>query len=129
MENSEIQGLNNSKGIYICIFKLDFEQDINVGKMGLHFFKKGFYLYVGSAFGGGGLKARILRHSEKSTKIHWHIDYLKSLSSFVGCYIKLTDLTEEHKTASHLSELFEIPVKGFGSSDCKCSTHLFYQSY
>lgn len=129
VENSEIPGLAHSPGIYICVFKLDFEQNIKVGKMGLILFRKGYYFYVGSAFGAGGLKARILRHSRKSTKLHWHIDYLKMPSSFAGCYVKFTDSTEEHKTASYLSDFLEIPVPGFGSSDCKCSSHLFYKSF
>ena len=46
-----------------------------VGKLGSLYFKKGYYLYVGSA--KRGLEARIKRHLRKDKKIFWHIDYLK----------------------------------------------------
>ncbi len=37
---------------------------IQIGKLGQFKFKKGYYAYVGSAFGPGGLNSRIKHHIE-----------------------------------------------------------------
>ncbi len=117
--------VNNSlKGTYfLCLF-LPFSNQIKTGKLGIINYKKGYYLYIGSAFSYGGLNSRILRHLNKNTKIRWHIDYLKIFCTpvFFG-YISNKKI--ECKIASILNKKF-FSIKGFGSSDCKCPSHLFY---
>jgi len=62
------------KGSYILLIKLLKDSEIKVGSLGTISFKKGFYVYVGSAM--GGLEQRINRHLRKNKKTFWHIDYL-----------------------------------------------------
>ena len=40
--------------------------------------RKGYYVYVGSAMGSGGVAARLKHHSKISKKLHWHLEYLQS---------------------------------------------------
>ena len=61
-------------GIYNLIINLQSDTFIHVGKLGGFLFKKGYYVYTGSA--RKGLKARIERHARKEKTLHWHIDYL-----------------------------------------------------
>jgi len=49
---------------------------IDIGRLAEFDVAPGFYAYVGSAFGGGGLCARIGHHLESTASPYWHIDYL-----------------------------------------------------
>lgn len=56
---------NNKKkmiGTYVLVIRLREPQEISVGRLGVFPFHHGYYVYIGSAFGPGGLKARIRRH-------------------------------------------------------------------
>jgi endonuclease-3 len=71
---------NHEKGTYVLDLEVDTRKRINVGALGEKVFEPGRYAYVGSAFGQGGLKARVRRHKtvltgENDTR-HWHINYL-----------------------------------------------------
>ena len=116
------------KGIYalgIIIFKDIF---VRIGALGEVLFKSGNYVYVGSAL--NSLKPRILRHIDKSMGVgnnfHWHIDYLlvKREVELRFIYLKETTVREECLLAEYVG-LHGVPIKGFGSSDCKCISHLF----
>ncbi len=111
-------------GSYILLIELDEDNTIQVGKLGKIFFKKGFYLYVGSAL--NGLEQRIQRHLRNNKKIHWHIDYLLSYARTIEVFYKGSKSRYECKLANKLENLE--PISGFGCSDCKCKTHLFYGS-
>jgi Uri superfamily endonuclease len=85
---------------------------------------KGPYAYVGSA--QGGLEKRLQRHFRKSKRKFWHIDYLLDCESvkILAAFHKEARRTEECKVAHKISQT-SLPVDGFGSSDCKCTSHLF----
>ena len=108
------------KETYVLFIHLGKNQKITVGSMGTLFFKKGVYAYVGS--GKKGLMKRIMRHIKREKKKRWHIDYL--LEKGEVFLVKLTSLSE-CEMARRFMENFP-SVKGFGSSDCKCTSHLFY---
>ncbi len=117
-----------SKGTYVLIIKCSKETFVEVGKLGrIKVSDKVFYLYVGSAYGKGGLLSRLLRHLQYSNKtIFWHIDYL--LNNITKCkivkIIVIPDKKVEHFIAKNLSSKLNYIPK-FGSSDCKCPSHLF----
>ena len=113
------------KGSYVLIIENKKDQNIYVGKLGNIFFKKGFYAYIGSAL--NSLEGRINRHKRKDKKFHWHIDYLLAKTEIVDVYYKQSSKKEECKIAGSFSKLDFI--NGFGCSDCKCESHLFYGSY
>ena len=63
------------KGSYILLIKLNNDRIIKYGIKKKKFFKKGFYIYAGSAL--NSLETRIERHLRSyNKKIFWHIDYL-----------------------------------------------------
>ena len=110
------------KGSYVLVIKNSKDQTIQIGKLGKIFFKKGCYAYVGSAL--NSLEGRINRHMRKDKKFHWHIDYLLDKTKIVDVFCKKSKRKEECETANIFSN-FE-SIKGFGCSDCKCKSHLFY---
>ena len=80
--------------------------------------------------GPGGFK-RVARHLDVSTgrnKTHkWHIDYLSSVAQIIGISKIVTSDRIECEMARNLAlNPVLTGVTGFGSSDCRCSTHLFY---
>lgn len=84
----------------------------------------GRYLYCGSAWGPGGLKARVARHMRRGKAIRWHVDRLTEAGTVVGSWIFPGG--DECHLAAALARL-PVPIKGFGSSDCaSCRSHLFY---
>jgi len=111
------------KGSYILLIKLKANKIIKIGKLGKLFFKKGFYVYIGSAI--NNLEKRINRHLSKNKNYHWHIDYLLQKSEILEVYIKENNIKEECKLAKIFNEKLE-KIHGFGCSDCKCTSHLFY---
>jgi Uri superfamily endonuclease len=74
------------KGTYLLFMKLHKDTSILVGKHGILHFKKGCYVYVGSAL--NGLEQRIQRHLSTNKKIHWHIDYLLPFTEIVEILYK-----------------------------------------
>lgn len=117
-------------GTYALIFSAYRKSQLKIGKLGALQLKPGFYIYAGSAFGPGGLKARIAHHGRKAVRPHWHIDYL-------GYYLDLTEIWytydpvhREHQWAQTLSSTrgATAPLAGFGSSDCRCRAHLFFRN-
>jgi Uri superfamily endonuclease len=94
-----------------------------VGKLGDLEFQKGSYAYIGSAL--NGLQGRLSRHQRKEKKIFWHIDYLLKKAIIEDIYFKETNKKEECLIADKLAKKFG-SIRNFGSSDCKCSSHLFY---
>lgn len=113
-----------TRGIYVLIIYLGETRKIGVGSLGVLTFEKGFYAYVGSA--QNSLEKRIARHFKKYKQFFWHIDYLlgDEYTEIVNVFFKEAPKSEECQLARTLSGLYK-PVGGFGSSDCKCSSHLF----
>ena len=106
--------------MYFVIFKLDRDKKIQIGKLGEIEFRKGYYIYVGSA--KRGFSKRVKRHFSRNKKLHWHVDYLSIEAQAIEAFRCRAD---EHTLAEFASGFME-SIKGFGSSDCRCHSHLFY---
>ena len=115
-------------GTYVLILRLKKTQTIKIGKLGTYPFNKGYYGYIGSAFGPGGLRARIRHHLKKSRNSHWHVDYLRKRSFPVQIWWSTSRTRREHEWAAVMGRFLKAShaVKGFGASDCNCFSHLFY---
>lgn len=111
------------KGSYLLLVELPEEQAIPTGSLGSIRFPRGYYAYVGSAM--GGLKPRLSRHFQGHKKPHWHIDYLLPEASISGAIVCETEERIECTIAQALSHRLD-SIPGFGSSDCNCSSHLFF---
>lgn len=127
MSNSEVQ-IPSSPGSYLLVLYLRRCTEIQIGRLGAFSFRRGWYFYAGSAFGPGGLQARLGHHLKPLQRFHWHIDYLRSVAELRSlCY--QTGVNNEHLWSSALMTILpeaKFPVAGFGSSDCRCASHLVY---
>ncbi len=115
-------------GTYILLLHLNTIEDITVGKLGTFRFPAGWYTYIGSAMGPGGLTARLKHHLQPTDKPHWHIDYLRQVAILKEIW--LSPDTERREEA-WVDLMLDIPgatvlVEGFGASDTSHETHLLY---
>lgn len=111
------------KGSYLLVIWLNDAKQIMVRKLGYVNFSRGWYIYVGSAL--SGVHQRVKRHMRISKKLHWHIDYLLLYAEIIDVYYFESVNRIECEIAGFLSANCET-VKGFGCSDCKCNSHLFF---
>ena len=120
--------IESGKGTYVLILRLGKPARVRIGKLGVAEFNHGFYAYIGSAFGPGGLAGRIGRHLKAKKPCHWHIDYLRRKSRLKDIWYTVSPIRREHDWARALAETkgASIPIPGFGSSDCHCPSHLVY---
>ncbi len=110
-------------GSYIFIMRLTRDRRLRIGGLGEVRFRKGYYLYVGSA--KTNLSKRIERHRRTIKKHHWHIDYLRAAAEYHAALPVRASSDLECGIASELEKLSEWSVPGFGSTDCGCRSHLF----
>jgi len=115
----------NSVGTYILIVRLEEDRRIVIGSLGEILFPRGIYAYVGSAMGPGGLRARIMRHLRHEKRKFWHIDFLLGEASIIEVIIIPAPERLECRIARFLIERGVRYVPRFGSSDCRCPSHLF----
>jgi Uri superfamily endonuclease len=120
--------LNSEKGTYLLIFKANEPFRCRVGKLGQFAGRAGFYAYVGSARGPGGVAARIKHHLAIAARPHWHLDYLRPHLHPVEVWCCYSSMPREHRWAQALIQFSSarIPLPGFGASDCRCEAHLAF---
>lgn len=111
------------RGSYLLILNLKRNRKINVGKLGKVHFRKGFYIYVGSAM--ANLSKRMERHRHLRKRHHWHIDELRAVAEFHSVLAIRSSERLECEVAKGMSKIAEWSVPRFGSTDCSCDTHLF----
>lgn len=112
------------QGAYLLILECKKERNLTVGKLGGHTFTAGYYVYVGSAM--KGLSARIDRHKRKRKTFRWHVDYLAAVADRVIALPIRSSQRMECPMARRLSATMPSGPEGFGSSDCRCASHLFW---
>ena len=116
------------KGAYCLLVHVSKSSKIKIGSLGIIHFDQGYYIYVGSAI--NNLESRVRRHfitaEKKFCKLRWHIDYLLMAPGVK--IIRVYEFASKNKTectiAHVLAQRYEL-VSRFGSSDCKCGSHLF----
>ena len=115
--------MTRMKGTYALLIKLPEEQEIQIGKLGRIRFQKGFFAYIGSAL--NGLEQRIGRHLRKEKRFHWHIDFLLEKAKICRIVYSGSPIRKECVIAGTMLKNLG-RIEGFGCSDCKCKSHLFY---
>src|SRR3990172_5026826 len=125
-----MNSLPSACGTYVLAYFLSRSQKIEIGRLGEIAFRKGYYLYVGSAFGQGGLSARLGHHLNPKAPKRWHIDHLGRIAELMEIWFSRNPAKLEHQWAGALAGIVgkQPFLKKFGSSDCCCYTHLFYFS-
>jgi sugar fermentation stimulation protein A len=114
---------SQARGSYILLIALPRMVRMEVGALGPLEFPQGFYAYCGSAM--GGLAARINRHLGRKKKVQWHVDYLVEKGKVCKALYAVTNERLECQLAQGLKQTFK-NYPGFGSSDCRCQSHLFF---
>jgi len=118
------------KGVY-CLILENSPCRLKVGALGTLDFSGGWHVYVGSARGPGGL-LRVVRHIRYSRHPgrmpRWHIDYILAHPAF-SLVSALCASTERNMECPLAGLMPGLPVTGFGCSDCRCQSHLFYFDY
>jgi hypothetical protein len=79
--------LPSDPGTYALLFQCDSPASVDVGRLGRIKLVRGHYIYVGSAFGQGGVRARVARHWRPINRAHWHIGYLRGSLKPVGVWV------------------------------------------
>lgn len=115
----------SSPGTYALILALRCPFELQVGRLGRIRFDSPYYIYCGSAFGPGGLHSRIRHHLQPALRVHWHIDYLRQAGKVVRVWYCRDSARLEctwADAALMLPGASQVPR--FGSSDCRCRSHL-----
>jgi Uri superfamily endonuclease len=120
-----------SKGLYAILMAISQQILIDIGKLGSTNFHQGMYLYIGRGSGkSSSIQNRVKRHISIIKNKFWHIDYLTS-NPKVDVKAAITAVTGEITECQLAQTLLrdlkaEQTVRGFGSSDCRCTGHLLY---
>ena len=116
--------MKSEPGTYALIFQNHSTGKLQIGHLGPIELVPGYYIYVGSAFGPGGVRARISRHWRVDKPKNWHIDYLREFVRPMCAWASYEPERLEHQWAQHFYEMRGIAaIQGFGCSDCKCYSH------
>jgi Uri superfamily endonuclease len=80
--------------------------------------------------GSAGFK-RVARHLDVSAgrrkTLKWHVDYLLTGSEVIETIAIRTQKRIECRIANNLAKNpLLVAIRGFGSSDCRCPSHLFF---
>lgn len=133
MISSEMTALPSEAGSYALVLRLTRPHSLQIGALGLVFFPPGQYVYLGSARGPGGLRARLGRHLLGTGKRHWHIDALRAVAQVeYACYLKAIQPLPAENLECCWSQALQtqagawLPAPGLGASDCRagCRAHL-----
>lgn len=110
------------KGTYALLIHLKQDSNIGIGKFMVIHFPKGYYMYIGSAL--NSIEGRVGRHLSNIKKVYWHIDHLLEKAEIAGVYYLESPRRTECSMANKFDRKFHVVPK-FGSSDCRCTGHLF----
>ena len=129
-ESTRPPRLQSTPGTYALILSTAADGLLQIGRLGQLHVRGGFYVYIGSAFGPGGVRARIAHHCRRAARPHWHIDYLRLVTRLSAIWYTYDILRREHQWAEVLQRTrgASIPLQGFGASDCTCASHLYFLS-
>jgi len=116
---------NEAVGAYVLIVDLPRPLALDIPRFRGAILPAGRYAYCGSAYGSGGLAARIARHRRCDKPRRWHIDHLTAASR-IGAVYEVPAGCE----CALMRQILTIPgawvpLVGFGNSDCRtCPAHL-----
>lgn len=116
--------VKDDSGCYILQLELSSPSTIRVGALGHIDFRRGFYLYVGSA--QRGLSSRISRHLRTTgKKMRWHIDYLRNRTRKPRV-VRIYGAGDEAAIVRDLAGAATSTVHGFGAGDSPEPSHLLF---
>ncbi len=120
--------LPHGGGTYVLLCEADaVGTRVRIGRLGEFSLESDWYAYVGSAFGAGGLNARVGRHLRRDKPLRWHFDYLRPYVVPRAVWYTMGPTRCESAWASALGTMpgAAVPLAGFGASDHPGASHLF----
>jgi Uri superfamily endonuclease len=116
--------LPREAGAYVLLINLGGPLSLDMPAFRGKSLAPGLYGYCGSAFGPGGIRARVSRHLRGDKPMRWHVDRLTVAGRVEQAGIRIggreCDLAGELLARGCMAVL-----PGFGSSDCRgCPAHL-----
>lgn len=128
-DHDERTGPSEVFGTYVTFFRLPKPASrVRIGALGTFDFPPGYYAYLGSAFGNGGVRARTNRHLTAVTPKKWNIDWLKPRCTPVAVWWTHERRPVEFDWVDLLADLpgATVPVARFGGRDNPAAeAHLF----
>ncbi|MFO1424445.1 MAG: GIY-YIG nuclease family protein [Candidatus Competibacteraceae bacterium] len=114
-------------GTYALLLRIAVTDSVPVGRRHRLALAPGWMVYVGSAFGPGGVAARLAHHRRLADRPHWHIDFLRRHAALDAVWFSHDPIRRECLWAAVLAgELGGVPPPfRFGASDCRCPAHLY----
>ena len=124
MRSQRQRRLSAEFGAYLLVVSLPASLDLIIPRFQGRALPPGHYLYCGSAYGPGGIAARVARHARGEKARRWHIDHL-TVAGEVVLALAFPQASECALVTRLCSAGACIPLPGFGSSDCRrCPAHL-----
>jgi len=119
-----VDRLASDAGAYALVVRLARDVEVRRGR-GRERLAAGWYVYAGSAFGPGGIRARLRRHFRRDKTPRWHVDQLTPAADFIAA-VAVTGASECAVMAQlSAARGLVAAMPGFGSSDCAfCVSHL-----
>lgn len=83
MNAAVIQSLSVERGAYALVIDLARPLALEISRYAGSVLPAGRYVYCGSAYGPGGIRARVSRHCRTDKKLRWHVDHLTRTGTVV----------------------------------------------
>jgi sugar fermentation stimulation protein A len=114
----------SDSGVYLLVMHLPSDRIVEVGALGRREFGAGWYVYAGSA--RRCLTQRLQRHLRLRKRFHYHVDFLRAMSTAAHALAIRGAVPMECELAAEILRISSGAEEGFGCSDCRCRSHLFY---
>lgn len=125
------------KGTYVLLLHLpEATRFARVGPFGAVTLPEGFYVYVGSTHGTGGVRGRVRYHLRLDKEsLHWHLDYVRPAMQPLEAWGTYDPVKRECAWARLMHQALggEVIVPGFGAADDakkrkaeRCPAHFFH---
>ena len=122
MGRRALNPIPDAPGAYALILRLERDIRLDIRTLGRPELPAGLYLYAGSAWGPGGIRARVARHLRTDKARVWHIDRLTEAAT-IEEVIAFPGGRECAIVAAATGA--SVPIARFGASDCRrCEAHL-----
>jgi len=119
-----VDELPRDAGAYVLLIHLDNQLPLDLPAFLGKSLAPGLYGYAGSAFGPGGIRARVSRHLRRGKPMRWHVDHLTLAGRVRQAGIRIGG-RECDLVGELLARGGRAVLPGFGSSDCRrCPAHL-----
>lgn len=125
MNTTFLQSLPAERGAYALVIDLIRPLALGIPRYSGSVLPTGRYVYCGSAYGPGGIAARVGRHLRTDKKLRWHVDHLTHAGTVVDVMPVIGGRECDLLAAVLTTPGAHVPLRRFGGMDCiSCPAHL-----